>query len=195
MKGVVYTAALGLLLSVCPMKASGLENIVDARTGEIIPRTEESDKEANNIYASVRFHSRNHPALLVVKNERKAYLLSDAREDTLFTVGLSEIPVGRKMKEGDLRIPEGLYRVKWKRDGTKGNESRFELAFLLDFPNAADKARCIKGTKSGDLIEIHQGSDSTDWTDGCIAIRQEGMQYLMQYLKTGCVVGIVPYRP
>ncbi len=76
--------------------------------------------------------------------------------------------LGDKLKEGDLRTPEGVYFITSRLDGGLDWEQYGDLAFPLNFPNPVD---VIKG-KTGHGIWIHgRGNTITPYeTRGCVAL-------------------------
>jgi len=76
--------------------------------------------------------------------------------------------LGPKLVEGDMQVPEGIYRI----DGLNPN-SRFHLSMRVDYPNDYDKARAIEDGRSlknlGGDIMIHGGRSSA----GCLAMGDE----------------------
>jgi murein L,D-transpeptidase YafK len=101
-----------------------------------------------------------------------------------------------KLQEHDASTPEGEYRIKSKlRSGT------FGWALLLDYPNAADRARFNALKKRGTIsaqariggnIEIHGGGGRhSDWTDGCVSLENLEMADLYKRAYVGMPVTIV----
>jgi murein L,D-transpeptidase YafK len=115
-----------------------------------------------------------------------------------FEVELGYNGLERKLKSGDGATPEGLYRVV-RRKGR--GETRYYKALLLDYPNAEDRQRfrvakangeVHRSTSIGSLIEVHgDGGRGTNWTDGCVAVTNEEMDYLFEKLPVGSPVVIV----
>ena len=77
---------------------------------------------------------------------------------------------GPKLKEGDLQIPEGFYKI-------TGLDAMTHLAMWVNYPNAFDRSQAIsdRRTKLGGYIQIHGGVFST----GCIVISNEDMAELL----------------
>jgi len=71
--------------------------------------------------------------------------------------------LGPKLREGDLQVPEGIYRVEYLNPN-----SRFHLSMKLDYPNADDRnqARAEGRTRLGGDIMIHGNQVSI----GCLAV-------------------------
>jgi murein L,D-transpeptidase YafK len=84
--------------------------------------------------------------LLVKKSEYKAYYLENGVVIKTYEIALGQEPVGAKEKQGDLKTPEGIYKIIQK---TKGpfDKSNWVNAYLgtrwirLDYPNADDAKR------------------------------------------------------
>ncbi len=113
--------------------------------------------------------------VLVIKSERKMYLLKDGKTVKTFQIALGPKPVGQKEYEGDGKTPEGAYTLDWQ----KWNSSTFH-SFHISYPNKIDSARAkIKGLTPGSNIMVHGTSKGIkhkkDWTNGCIALSNEDM--------------------
>lgn len=120
-------------------------------------------------------------SVLVVKSERKLYLLKAGRVLRQFDVALGLVPSGHKSREGDFRTPEGRYLL----DARNANSDYF-LSIHVSYPNEADRAHAREaGVDPGGAIMIHglpneprydlKRYESTDWTDGCIAVSNADM--------------------
>jgi murein L,D-transpeptidase YafK len=105
----------------------------------------------------------------------------------------------RKLYEGDLRTPTGLYAI----IGNRWHD-RWDHFFLLDYPNAEDARRYevamlyrdipVRGI--GGAIGIH-GTDKPwfnrygiDWTLGCISIDNDAVRELASLVHVGTPVWI-----
>ncbi len=138
------------------------------------------------------------PALLVDKRAQMAVLWTKGRPTRGFEVELGYNGLARKLRSGDGATPEGLYRVLKKK--SKGN-TRYYKALLLDYPNAEDKRRFREAKANGEvqkdisigsLIEVHgDGGRGQNWTDGCVAVTNDDMDFLFQKLAVGSPVVIV----
>ena len=120
-------------------------------------------------------------SVLVVKSERKLYLLKAGRILRTFNVALGLVPIGPKQRSGDFRTPEGRYVLE-----TRNVDSDYFLSIKVSYPSEQDRARArAEGVDPGGQIMIHglpneprydlkhyQGSD---WTDGCIAVSNSDM--------------------
>jgi murein L,D-transpeptidase YafK len=119
--------------------------------------------------------------VVVDKSERKLYLYKAGRVLREFDVALGQMPNGPKQREGDFRTPEGKYFL-----GGRNTNSDFFLSIHVSYPNDADRARArAEGVDPGGQIMIHgwpndpkydlRRYESTDWTDGCIAVNNSDM--------------------
>ncbi len=138
------------------------------------------------------------PALLVDKRAQMAVLWTKGRPTQGFEVELGYNGLARKLRSGDGATPEGLYRVLKKKG--RGN-TKYYKALLLDYPNAEDKRRFREAKANGEvqkhvgigsLIEVHgEGGRGENWTDGCVAVTNDDMDFLFQKLAVGSPVVIV----
>jgi murein L,D-transpeptidase YafK len=119
--------------------------------------------------------------VVVDKSDRKLYLYKAGRVLREFDVALGQMPNGPKQREGDFRTPEGKYYL-----GGRNTNSDFFLSIHVSYPNEADRARArAEGVDPGGQIMIHgwpndpkydlRRYESTDWTDGCIAVSNSDM--------------------
>ncbi len=134
------------------------------------------------------------------------------------TAALGREPGGPKQESGDLRTPEGSYRV-----AEPARDSRFHLFIALDYPSLgdaeaalaagrisrSDHSRIVEALEAGELppgntplggdIGIHgegrrwQGeTQDSDWTLGCVAVSDEEIEFLGSRLEVGTPVEILP---
>lgn len=97
---------------------------------------------------------------------------------------------GPKLAEGDMQVPEGLYRIA----GLNPNSS-YHLSMKVDYPNGFDRSKALADgrTRLGGDIFIHGGDASI----GCIAIGDEAIEELFVMaaaaIKNDIKVIISPY--
>ena len=136
--------------------------------------------------------------VLVLKSERQLQLIERGRVIKQYRVSLGKQPVGRKLREGDLRTPEGFYWIDWRRHSEKYN-----LSMHISYPNAADLARAkAASVKPGGMIMLHGTPldeeypewffHTLDWTEGCIALKNDDMRELWKYVRDGTLIEIRP---
>jgi murein L,D-transpeptidase YafK len=136
--------------------------------------------------------------ILVIKSERRLYLLRQGRAVRAYDVALGFNPVGHKLHEGDGRTPEGLYVL-----GEALPESRFYRALPISYPAPDDveRARAL-GLRPGGRIMIHGLPPSgarmgrqhlyLDWTDGCVAVTNEEIDEIALAVRPGTPIEIRP---
>jgi murein L,D-transpeptidase YafK len=126
-----------------------------------------------------------HPArlwLLGVKDERRLELWAEGRGGKRVLVRAWRMlaasgTAGPKLREGDLQVPEGVYRI----DSLNPN-SAYHLSLRVSYPNADDRARARRDgrTRLGGNIYIHGNAVSI----GCIAIGDEAIEELFWLAAT-----------
>lgn len=137
-------------------------------------------------------------AIVIDKFSRECLLYHKGNLKDSFSIELGPNWIGDKQHRGDKTTPEGYYKVVSKKEGRK---TKYYKAFLLDYPNSDDKERFRNSKAAGKLgrsadpggnIEIHGGGGKgTDWTDGCIALKNTEMDVLYKYCSVGTPVTIV----
>jgi murein L,D-transpeptidase YafK len=136
--------------------------------------------------------------VLVIKHERKLYLMRQNEPLKWFWIALGRNPVGQKTEIGDGRTPEGVYRI----EGRDLHDD-FYRALWLSYPNSADRERAQRlGVNPGGGIMIHAvpkgyeptgaGKRMIDWTDGCIAVTNTDMDEIWARVPDGTQVEIRP---
>jgi len=135
-------------------------------------------------------------AILVDKLEHRCLLLVGGHIERAYVANLGRNWYRLKSQEHDASTPEGEYKIK-----SKFRSGSFGQALLLDYPNAADRARFNALKKSGAIparariggsIEIHGGGRrNSDWTDGCVSLENPEMADLYKRAYTGMPVTIV----
>jgi L,D-peptidoglycan transpeptidase YkuD (ErfK/YbiS/YcfS/YnhG family) len=135
-------------------------------------------------------------AILVDKLEHRCLLLTGGRVEKSYIANLGRNWYRIKVQEHDASTPEGEYRIKRKSGSTS-----FGWAILLDYPNAADLQRFNSKKRSGEIaaragiggnIEIHGGGRlNSDWTDGCVSLKNADMADLYKRAYVGMPVTIV----
>lgn len=84
---------------------------------------------------------------------------------------------GPKTVEGDVRVPEGCYKLTWQNEW-----STFWLGYLLSYPTAADRIRrdyWDAGSRPGGQIVLHGSNVSV----GCIPIGHPGIEELYLFVS------------
>ncbi len=136
--------------------------------------------------------------VLVVKSERRLYLLRDNKVWRSYRIALGRSPVGHKVFEGDGRTPEGLYVLDRKNAG-----SRFYRSIHISYPSSFDVSEARDyGGRPGGLVMLHgQPSNGPngyhdylrwDWTEGCIAVSNAEMDEIWTATEEGTPIEILP---
>ncbi|MBK9164302.1 MAG: L,D-transpeptidase [Acidobacteria bacterium] len=161
--------------------------------------------------AEVQFPAMEAPWIVIEKAKRKLAVFDGELLIAEFGIGLGLAPDGDKAIEGDGRTPEGDFYV-----FTKNPESRFFLSLGISYPSREDAERGFaegliseeehraiadatdekrmppQKTKLGGEIYIHGGGEKSDWTEGCIALKNNEMQALFDAIPIGTPVTIKP---
>lgn len=133
--------------------------------------------------------------VVVDKSERTLTLYANRRAFLVIGgIQLGDAPVGHKRFQGDERTPEGRYSIDWSNP-----DSAYHLSLHISYPNAADEAyAATQGRSAGGMIMIHgqpngvAGRMRGDWTDGCIALANDEVEYLWQVVPDGTVIDLLP---
>ena len=149
--------------------------------------------------------------LVIKKKDRVLEVYKAGRMIKSYAVVLGFSPEGDKGKEGDGRTPEGDFYV-----FTRNDKSRFHLSLGLSYPSKDDAIRglaegiitkaehdeIIKAIDAGKMppqktalggeIYIHGGGVDSDWTWGCVAMKNEEVEELFRSIPVGTRVTILP---
>ena len=136
--------------------------------------------------------------VIVDKAARRLRVYLDGKQVEVFKAELGSAGLAPKRHAGDRATPEGRYLVTAIKTG---GETQFYKALLLDYPNEDDRRRhqleraagtIPAGVGPGSMIEIHgRGGQQRDWTDGCVALRDEDMDRLLELVPVETPVTIV----
>ena len=155
-------------------------------------------------------------AIVVRKAERTLVATCAGGAELRLPVALSREP-GPKQVRGDLRMPEGEYRI-----AGPARESRFHRFLPIDYPAPADAARGLaegrisqaehdailaahragrmppQDTALGGWLGLHgegrrwRGHGELDWTEGCVALADPDIERLAPLAPPGTPVRIEP---
>ncbi len=114
--------------------------------------------------------------LVGIKNDRTLEVYASGADDQFhfirtYPVLAASGHLGPKLREGDLQVPEGIYRIR-----ELNPNSRFHLSLWVDYPNAFDRAQATAEHRAdlGGEIMIHGNAVST----GCFAMGDEAAEDL-----------------
>lgn len=149
------------------------------------------------------------PYILIEKGVRRLTLLSAGKVVSVYRIGLGASPGLDKVKEGDHRTPEGTFYL-----CSRNGASPFHLFLGISYPGPEAAARGLRTglitraqaedirrawaakaatpqfTALGGLVGIHGGGSGRDWTWGCIALDNAGIEELWIACPLGTPVEI-----
>jgi murein L,D-transpeptidase YafK len=136
--------------------------------------------------------------ILIVKHERKLYLIHDSFPMRIYRIALGLSPTGAKEHAWDFRTPEGSYVVDFRQE-----HSHYFKALHISYPSSADLKRssALHRSAGGDIFIHGEPNRPTkpdtyyktqDWTNGCIALADEDLQELWELTEGKTRVEIVP---
>ena len=136
--------------------------------------------------------------ILIVKHERKLYLLRDNSPLRSYRIALGLSPTGAKEREWDFRTPEGSYIVDFRQE-----HSHYFKALHISYPSPADlKRSSALHLPAGRDIFIHGEPNqptkpdtyykTRDWTNGCVALSDEDLEDVWNLTAGRTRVEIVP---
>ena len=136
--------------------------------------------------------------IVVEKSLRKLSVFRHGYQLKNYRIALGRNPLGAKQAEGDMKTPEGIYRI----DG-RNPQSSFHLALHISYPSDDDDKRAAtQGVPPGFDIMIHGIQNGrgwigafhrwTDWTAGCIAVTDEEIEELWRITPDGTTIQICP---
>jgi len=157
-------------------------------------------------------------AIEVHKSEHALVAQCADGEPIRFRAALGREPRGPKERRGDMKTPEGSYRV-----AGPARASRFHIFLPIDYPGESDAERALQlglisdderdqiiaaqsasrlppqDTRLGGNLGIHgegprwQGdSGGLDWTYGCVGLADRDIEFLATRVSTGTIVVILP---
>jgi len=181
-----------------------LQREVQGKENEIVTLQNKMEALGNKIEALEKKMSddaiRRGPVdrILIEKNARRLMLISQGEVLKSYKIALGGNPIGPKERQGDNKTPEGTYVI----DG-RNKDSRFHLSLHISYPNERDKKRAKKlGVSPGGDIMIHgikngfswvgDAHTAVDWTKGCVAVTDEGIEEISKLAPNGTIVEIRP---
>ncbi|WP_368488611.1 murein L,D-transpeptidase family protein [Clostridium sp. BJN0013] len=148
-------------------------------------------------------------SIKIYKERRVMELYGDNELIGRFKMALGRVPEGKKQKEGDNKTPEGNYYICYI-----NSETKYNYFLGISYPNIEDARRGLNegiidkntferikkaienkeqppwNTPLGGTIGIHGGGAEYNWTYGCIALSDNDMDILKQYVFVKTLVQI-----
>lgn len=87
--------------------------------------------------------------VLIDKSEFKCYLFNKGNLVRTYEIALGQVPVGAKEKQGDLKVPEGEYKICERTKGPFSTATNWSAAYLgtrwmcLTYPNTFDAQKAL----------------------------------------------------
>lgn len=136
--------------------------------------------------------------VIVSKTGKSLSLMQGTKVLANFPVVFGANPRGHKQQEGDERTPEGSYLLDYKKA-----DSGYFRAIHISYPNATDLADARRrGVAPGGFVMIHGQRNGFgwasfitqrfNWTNGCIALRNEDMAIVWEAVEPGTPIEIRP---
>jgi len=136
--------------------------------------------------------------ILVEKSARKLSIFRGDEKLKSYRMALGRNPVGPKEQEGDMKTPEGIYKI-----DSRNPQSDYHLALHVSYPSDEDSARAAeRGVNAGFDIMIHGIANGGgwigafhrlhDWTAGCVALTDEEIEELYRVTPDGTPIEIRP---
>jgi len=158
--------------------------------------------------------------VVIDRSEHKLIVKKEGTTLRTFKVALGSGGRKAKLKEGDHKTPKGTYRISVVRDSQRFHMfmqldypnmddarralqndviTRYEYRRILDahsygrlLPQNTALGEAIGihgiGQETKDKLEIHQ---IADWTQGCIALRNDEVEELSRFVHVGTTVSII----
>ena len=169
-----------------------------AFTQTIVPKGSEQKIINNKVINTESIASKPIDKVLVLKSARQLQLISGGEALKTYRISLGKNPKGTKLQEGDQRTPEGFYWLDWRKPS-----NNYNLSMHISYPNISDSARARSaGVKPGSMIMIHGTPvdeeypewyfHTLDWTNGCIALKNNDMREIWDLVKDGTMIEIRP---
>jgi len=136
--------------------------------------------------------------IVVEKSARRLSIFRDRNQIKIYRIALGRKPLGLKQEEGDMKTPEGIYKI----DG-RNPQSSFYLALHISYPSDEDNKRAAThGVSAGSDIMIHGIQNGRgwigafhrwkDWTHGWVALTDEEIEELWRVTSDGTTIEIRP---
>ncbi|MCK4644200.1 L,D-transpeptidase family protein [bacterium] len=137
-----------------------------------------------------------NPCILVDKTHYLLILKDGAEVKKVYPIALGRDPVKRKLHQDNSTTPEGIYRIY-----NVQPRATYYRAFDLNYPNIWDRGRYSSRKAAdptlphiGGEIQIHGLGIGSNWTFGCIAMRNKDIDELMDTVpvRAGtpvCIIG------
>ena len=157
------------------------------------------DQRRSNYYETFLEVKDSIDSMVVCKSKRTLITYHQQHQVKKYIISLGAEPEGKKQFEGDLRTPEGLYRIH-----TRDSISAYHKNLGISYPNRDDSTyAALQGRSAGGDIKIHGFPNQhakwqeknflcTDWTLGCMAVSDFEIDELYKWVVQNCPILILP---
>ena len=143
-------------------------------------------------------------SILIDKSRYRLTVYYQGNPIKSYPVVLGGNPTGDKLREGDRRTPEGLFKIR-----DLYPHQSWSKFLWIDYPTPASWRKHLQAKQQrklsssatiGGEIGIHgvpEGADDlidegTNWTLGCISLKNKDVDELYQVVQVGTIVEIIP---
>jgi murein L,D-transpeptidase YafK len=74
--------------------------------------------------------------IVVEKSKKTLSIFRDGKQIKIYRIALGRNPLGAKQEEGDMKTPEGIYKI-----DSRNPQSSFHLALHISYPSDEDNRR------------------------------------------------------
>ena len=136
--------------------------------------------------------------ILVEKAKHELTLFRQGKILKTYIVALGRGGLGKKVMEGDKKVPEGVYFIEGR-----NHHSQYFLSLKISYPSQGDIERArLRRVSPGGSIMIHglrndlaglgPSHRKEDWTAGCIAVTDEEILEIWDAVADGTPIEIKP---
>ncbi len=118
--------------------------------------------------------------IVVEKSAKRLSIFGGGNQMKRYRIALGRNPVGAKQQDGDMKTPEGIYKI-----DSRNAQSSFHLALHISYPSDEDNRRAGRGW----IGAFHRWKN---WTAGCIALTDEEIEELWRVTPDGTTIEIRP---
>ncbi|MEL7075162.1 MAG: L,D-transpeptidase [Cyanobacteria bacterium J06582_2] len=142
--------------------------------------------------------------ILVDKSNYQLTLYYDSRPIKSYPIVLGQSPQGDKRREGDLKTPEGIFKIR-----DLYPHPAWSKFIWLDYPNQESWRKHLQAKQDGKIslnstvgseIGIHGVPKNGDylvdersnWTWGCISLKNQDVDEIYRMVQVGTTIKIIP---
>lgn len=143
-------------------------------------------------------------SLLIEKSQHRVTLYYESQPFKTYEAVFGTAPIGDKRFEGDRKTPEGIFRIH-----DLYPHDQWSKFIWLDYPTPESWRRHLRSKQTGEIptsatiggeIGIHGVPDGGDglidtrsnWTWGCISLKNSDVDEIYKFVTHGTVVEIIP---